>query len=594
MNEIGKIGEFDKETNMMNMGGDLMENDAFKYIISIGFEFETHDLSKFSLHENGNYLINSNTTMFILQNKIEDQIASKYDANNYVILTHLDEFDEDGSYSKSSSDDDDDDDIEWNTDFLEYINEARPGDDNNTRFNLTNDIAQTHFSNFLKRQCTESMTKLPKNQLYTLKTMQGKKSKEYELKFIEMDQCYIFSGLEIIVTYLKPRARNPNIILDMFGDACSRILDHFSDLEKTKCNLYLHNNAGVEKRIGNVDSRYLYHKPGTNLHYLQTYDTKKSFNKESLGESVFTPQMTMRVYAWNAIEVMYSLLKHVKKRNYTKNRKYLEEILEDLGLFKDILEVTNNLIESYNSKTKRKISIDTRPGKCIQLYLFIIITKIFMYVRSFLPSLKDDPTSYLKDYMAFLPRHSNYVVYSRIKQIMKSHFRIVEKTAVKDFLNLVYQPDILSVLFSQPHEIDAIRNIGVSKGDEDYGDPNVSFISYFHYFENPEENAEDEYDDDEESSSSSVSSHESLQILMNLNKYKKNDWLKRNKYDIYSTEYPLVKDALLIENRLFARELYVYMKNKINDRFNVLNVKNLKSFTLNNKKPRNKTMKKRT
>jgi hypothetical protein len=217
-----------------------------------------------------------------------------------------------------------------------------------------------------------------------------------------------------------------------------------------------------------------------------------------------------------------------------------------------------------------------------------------MFVRNYLPNLKEDPDSYLKDYMSFLPRHSNYVMYMRIKQIMQSHFRIVEKTAIKDILTLMNQPVVLLKLFSEPEERDAIQNIAVGKDDADYGNPNVSFISYFHYFENPAEDDEDEEEEEKEKDSDSVSSKQSLQILMNLNKYNKNDWLKRNKYDIFSTEYPLIKDALLFENRLFSNELYVYMKNKINNRFNYLSIKNMKPFTLNNKKPRNKTIKKRT
>ncbi len=39
-------------------GGSLDENDIFRKIVSIGYEFETHDIAKFSLHENGYSLIN--------------------------------------------------------------------------------------------------------------------------------------------------------------------------------------------------------------------------------------------------------------------------------------------------------------------------------------------------------------------------------------------------------------------------------------------------------------------------------------------------------------------------------------------------------
>lgn len=570
-------------------GGDLMKNDVFKYILSIGFEFETHTLAKLSLHENDRFLINNNTTLFILKNKMEHEIAYKFDANNYIFQTYMPEFDEDtdnedtsnitksgGDSSNSSSSS-----IRFetlNTEYLEYINEPMPEDDTNTRFQLTNDIANITFTHYLKNHCSSLENEVAKNDMYTIKTIEGKKSKEYELKFIDIEHCHIFSGLEIVVTYLKPRPRNANIILDMFTDACSRIKQHFSDVEKTKCNLYLNHLNGDKKRIGNIDSRYLYNKPGTNLYYLQTYDKVNSNKKQSLGETIFIPQMTLRVHAWNTIEVMRELLKY-EKRTYSKNAKSSNAISNDRQIFENVYQTTMELIEEYNAKSKRKIRIYNRAGKNIRFYLFMILTKIYVFITSYLPEKKESETEYLKDYMAFLPRHSNYVMYMRIKEIMKSQYRIIDKTAVNDVLSLVYQPEILVTLFSEPHEIEAIENITVGKDHEDYGNPNVSFISYFHYFENPAATIDDD------SVKSASESKESLQIFMNIHK---NDWLKMNKHDVFSTEYPLVKDTVLFEDRLFQKEVNLYLVNKVNPRLQYLSIKNINSFVKDKKKTRKK------
>jgi hypothetical protein len=453
-----------------------------------------------------------------------------------------------------------------------------PEDDTNTRFQLTNDIANITFTHYLKNHCSSLENEVAKNDMYTIKTIEGKKSKEYELKFIDIEHCHIFSGLEIVVTYLKPRPRNANIILDMFTDACSRIKQHFSDVEKTKCNLYLNHLNGDKKRIGNIDSRYLYNKPGTNLYYLQTYDKVNSNKKQSLGETIFIPQMTLRVHAWNTIEVMRELLKY-EKRTYSKNAKSSNAISNDRQIFENVYQTTMELIEEYNAKSKRKIRIYNRAGKNIRFYLFMILTKIYVFITSYLPEKKESETEYLKDYMAFLPRHSNYVMYMRIKEIMKSQYRIIDKTAVNDVLSLVYQPEILVTLFSEPHEIEAIENITVGKDHEDYGNPNVSFISYFHYFENPAATIDDD------SVKSASESKESLQIFMNIHK---NDWLKMNKHDVFSTEYPLVKDTVLFEDRLFQKEVNLYLVNKVNPRLQYLSIKNINSFVKDKKKTRKK------
>ncbi len=60
-------------------GGFYSENEVLKKIISIGYEFETHDLAKLSLSENERDLINSGITTRELK------AHTKYDDNYYVI-----------------------------------------------------------------------------------------------------------------------------------------------------------------------------------------------------------------------------------------------------------------------------------------------------------------------------------------------------------------------------------------------------------------------------------------------------------------------------------------------------------------------------
>jgi hypothetical protein len=371
----------------------------------------------------------------------------------------------------------------------------------------------------------------------------------------------------------------------MFSDACSRIETHFTDLEKEKCNLFLLRPDGTEQRIGNTESRYLYHKPGTNLYYIQTYDTINQYKKQSLGDMTFVPQMTMRVYAWNALDVMRQLLTY-HAAEYTKNPRNVKVMHNELETFNDLYTTTMQLIMKYNTSHKHNISLHTRFGKSIRLYLFFILTKLYMFIVEYLPG-KQNPknTAYLKDYMTYLPRHSNYVMYMRMKQLMKTHFRIVEKKAVQSVIELVYQPQILARLFHMPTEMAAIQNVSVGIDHPDYGNPSVSFLSYFQYFENPPPS-------DESFESLSTTSHESPQILMDSGKESQHDWLKRNDYDIFSTEYPLMKDALLIENRLFSREMDLFMRNKVDEKMYHFNIKNIR--TMVNKIKTTKTRKKRT
>ena len=52
----------------LKYGGSLKQNKIFSKILSIGYEFETDDITKLSLHSNDHTLVNSDLTLRTLEN----------------------------------------------------------------------------------------------------------------------------------------------------------------------------------------------------------------------------------------------------------------------------------------------------------------------------------------------------------------------------------------------------------------------------------------------------------------------------------------------------------------------------------------------
>ena len=101
---------------MSFFGGDLSKHEVFKKNLSIGFEFETHEISKFVLHENGKILINSAFTLTTLKNHMISSPDKYIQENENLYAIHYKIKDEDDKsintlgIKKSIEDDDDDDD----------------------------------------------------------------------------------------------------------------------------------------------------------------------------------------------------------------------------------------------------------------------------------------------------------------------------------------------------------------------------------------------------------------------------------------------------------------------------------------------------
>jgi hypothetical protein len=192
--------------------------------------------------------------------------------------------------------------------------------------------------------------------MYYFKTNKGKL---YDIKFSEEiagnKYCESFSGVEYVVTYYNPKRENQNIIVDTFVDACSRVIDHLGNLQKIKGTLFLlDDDRKMYTPIGVIENeRCLYHKPNTNLYYMDTYDYHETLKLQSLKRSEFVPQMTFRCMANHAINIMIEICKNNPK--FTRNREMIDLMEGEYEIIITIEQIVDNLFVTYNQTADKKI-----------------------------------------------------------------------------------------------------------------------------------------------------------------------------------------------------------------------------------------------
>jgi hypothetical protein len=180
--------------------------------------------------------------------------------------------------------------------------------------------------------------------------------------------------------------------------------------------------------------------------------------------------------------------------------------------------------------------------------LFLFFYKLAKYIENHSKILfgEDD---YLKDYLSFSSRHTNYTLYSRIKEILTTHYEV---TGTKEMVNFLYKPELLKEMYEASNfsEDDYEENgdykytdadiVELPKRSTNYGNPMYSLYSYFKYFEDPVTKKKGEPD------------------------YKTaNDWFVDSGLDIYSTTFDLKNDEVLLENRYFRFEMGLWLKNNV-------------------------------
>uniref|UniRef100_A0A6C0B923 Uncharacterized protein n=1 Tax=viral metagenome TaxID=1070528 RepID=A0A6C0B923_9ZZZZ len=543
-------------------GGDLGADAAFRKILSIGYEFECSDLAKLSLHSKKKTLINSDLAlrqMSLLMNRktvkpvsdphylhVRIPINKKHGQAPALTQEEVDEEDEFlREFREEFPEEYEADQKETalakkeNESYLEYFYENRKSDNKETiKFQITNDLADTDFNLMLKEKCKG--LNIPKNDMYFFKTEKGK---VYDIKFSEdiatNEYCDSFSSVEFVVTYYRPKQDFPNVIIDTFVDACSRIVDHMANLTKTKGELLMHDNSKTHYQptsyLGNM--RHLFHKPGTNLYYMDTYDDNDVSELQTLGDAIMAPQMTFRSKAEDSLSIMKEILRiHGKVKKGKSAAKNVDYEMQTL-LF--VEEQVDKLIAAHNTSSEKHIVLTSEIGKTLKIYLFLMFYKLNMLIVNHVDIFSK--ASYLKDYLTFSSRHSNEVLYERSKVIMKQHYGI---NNIADFLN---KPSIIESFYEREY------------GDEDQGD---DFDEEGNYKFNYDAHTSDLPENDPNFGNplfSMVSYFKRLE--------KGEDWLKESGWDVFSTNFDLKNDEVLLENRFFMYEINLFLKNHVKGSF---------------------------
>lgn len=499
----------------MKRGGDLKHFPVFEKILSIGYEFETHELAKLSLARDGKTMVNTNLNMRYIDMSNPPYTITKLDNHSYNLK----------SLKKRAK-----------TEVSEFVNITFEEDDN-IKMHVINDMGHSDFQDVLSEACKPHENHVSKNKMYIYKTP----AEKYNIEFLmaeENSACDIFSGVEWLVTYYKPK-QSKKIILDTFIDASMKLYNHLQSTQPIAGNLY-YTHKRVDDKLGELENRPLYRLPDTNLHYLPTYDTDDPISTKGILDVMVVPQMTFRCSILDALDVMKRIIKDVD-REHSK--------------IKEIERTVLALIEGYNASASPEwqIPIADDVGKKVLGYLFMIYYKLYAYI-DFFSKLDDKEGDYLKNYLTFSARNSNFEYYEMIKELLENYYAEnassdIQEKIIEIIMAIVDQPQVLKKLFVRDKgAFDTILTVD----DEGYGDPAISYISYFKFFEEPSEEAFE---------------RETF------------DWFAFKKYE-FTTTFPIENDTILIENRLFVHELFRLIKRYnipgIKHETNSISVRNLK------------------
>lgn len=498
------------------VAGTLEPSSVFENILSIGYELETHDLIKFSQQEGTNILINSPTTLSTISSGQKDGSVTKINDSSYRIKDSM---------------------IEYS----EYVDESPAP---NVVLNVTNDIGVSIFTEFLKSMC--SSLDIPKNNIYTLNVLstehadlESSDTQSYNIHFaseLNDRNCFSFSGVEWVVTYYNP-APSSDLIMETFLGACDIVSQHLTRWSKSYETAFL---ANGDDSIGEL---LLFKNPENNLVYMQTQPYMNNMSHaKSLGQVAIMPQMTFRAKISHMVEIIKQMtinpwLDIPAIRNLTKRY---------------------NIIINVESCVREMMDRQQLVNADVFGYLWFILYKIHIYLTVYNFTDKT-PDNYFKYHIMFMARKSNIQLYRRLKTVFPNG------NGNKDaqILQLVNQPDlVLKYIYTKPDgkivNKSAVET-QIEHTNSSFGDPSVSFASYFQYFN----------------------------IL-------DDDWLVVNDIDVYTGSggdgAVFTDDTLLVENRLFYLVFEAYFKTNIhllNQKFDTLeDMQKLLKKIISNKRDR--------
>jgi hypothetical protein len=510
-------------------GGDLTKRGVYKKILSIGYELESNGLAKLSLIE-GSVLINTDTKTndYDTIKNIQNNEGTEEDINIYE--NRLNELMEIDIYTSES------------------IKNNKLSKNANSEFLITNDISVNNaFGKRLNKYCSlDDDNELEdeiedamqdKNELYRFETTD---EETYDIKFemFSKNKCSTFSNVEWVITYYKPQISR-NIILDTFINVIDNILLHVNKLTETtgRFIIIIH---GKDNVIKNPELRKLYNLPNTNLYYLQTHITNKELENTEFNiyDVCVVPQMTFSCHVSDIVDI----LKEMSRDNIEIFKNMTQLLKERITIINNLEQCVNDLLREYNENEPLKIienNKNKKTVKSIKNYMFLILFKLHRYYNAYLVDedyKNKKPGKYFKNFLFYNSRHSNYELYTQVKESISNYFsnKVSSPEVIK---KIILQPVILEKYLLQDGKIRKngflITNV-LPKTNKQYGDPYYSLCSYFDFFEDP------------------------------INDYS-NDWLEYADIDTYSSRSTIRDDIVLTEIRNFTELLSSYMYNMAND-----------------------------
>jgi len=489
-------------------GGDL-DHSFFSRILSIGYEFETKDISKLTelIEEDGKQIFLNTEVGSKDVDKIvdEDEEVDYYLQLEQVIFPVYTSMTGKKKYTKS-------------------------------KFYVTNDVNKNELGEVLKSYCGD---KFISDELYKLAILSKEDNEpdapkgEYNIQFVKSNEdveCNSFTSVEWLATYFKPK-QSTDIILRTFANAVLNIIRHLDELNVTYSQLIYYGD-GEDEIVDRPRTRKLFYLPKNNLYYLQLCKTKDF----SIEQIFVTPQMTFSAHVDDMYKVMKSMMYSWKNEN-----ERLKNILHTgYEILKKIEMCAIELMESYKIKNKKVLT-----------YIELILYKIHQYY-SYL-RIPKEKRRYFKNSLFYNSRHSNYSLYQELKKHMKEHYRGESNTKIIERIrDLIVQPEILSryiekaerkgVFLRTPRfekPANPVYDKETGREITRYGNPEYSLVSYLEHFENPlsvDENIRDRIPKDN------------------------HDWLVYNGIDVYSQTMEIKKDILLVEVRTFGYLILSYLQ----------------------------------
>lgn len=540
-------------------GGDINRNRAYKNIISIGYEFETADITKLTVRDDldtkgksARIMMNTDTARGDLNwlMKDIDETSDEYED----MIARQDELLELDAYNTSGKKDAD------------------------MKFLVTNDISESALTKHIIELWgdTENYEDYDKNARFQLQT----DDTLYPVSFVNTENIIGFTNVEWIMTYYKPRMHK-NIILETFFNTVANLLHHVNQLNEVPATLHFIDKDENNITIDSPTERKLYHLPTTNMHYLQTHITSDP-TPQSILDIRVTPQMTFST----KIEHVYGILKAMASDRFVSNEK-LQSYNPVVTLWLDKINTCiDELLGEYNKQYTPKITLNKPQLQELRGYMFLLLWKLYIYYNRWIGLAEK---RYFKDTNIFNVRHYNYDFYVAMKRLFINNMQLAEADAVQLILRLFLQPAVMQeyMLGSKTKLRRGVfsPNNHLDRENGNYGDPAYSLLSYFHFFEKPaykdnvvvenKDGDEDgEYGNEKEDGENDAEEEEENEESYGgqPEKFITHEWLHYANIDAYSSKMEYANGTVLVEIRNFNMALLAYVYHIANERL-TLNLK---------------------